>query len=70
MPLFPYIRQYLIFAAPVRLLDGATYGEGQVEVLAGADTWGPICGNGWDKTDADIVCKQMGFVDGAAEGGL
>ncbi len=44
----------------VRLVDGIIEQEGRVEVCVNG-VWGSICDDGWDKTDAHIVCKQMGF---------
>ncbi len=44
----------------IRLVDGIIEQEGRVEVCING-VWGSICDDGWDKTDAHIVCKQMGF---------
>ena len=45
----------------VQLVDGIEQG-GRVEVCVNG-VWGSVCGEGWDKTDAHVVCKQMGFPD-------
>ncbi|XP_071502520.1 scavenger receptor cysteine-rich domain superfamily protein-like [Diadema antillarum] len=45
----------------VRLVDGSVDSEGRVEVFLD-DTWGAICDNLWGPEDAEVVCKQLGYV--------
>ena len=44
----------------VRLADGIIDQEGRVEVCHDG-VWGTICDEGWDKTDAHVICQQLGY---------
>ena len=48
--------------------DTSDYGEGRVMVYNDlSKSWGQVCNAGWDKKDADVICRQVGLV-GASEG--
>ena len=46
----------------VRLMDGIIENEGRVEVCVNG-VWGTVCDQGFTKTDANIICKQLGLPD-------
>eukprot|EP00729_Bicosta_minor_P002990 gene2990-20057_t len=51
----------------VRLVAGRHRGEGNVEVLhPGEGIWGAVCDDFWERVDAVVVCRELGF-DSATE---
>ena len=52
----------------VRLTYRLTNSSGQVEVCMG-NRWGIVCDDGsWDRREADVVCRQLGFGNFGGQG--
>jgi len=45
----------------VRLVDGNTNYTGLVEVCFN-QRWGTVNGDGWSNVDAQVACKQLGYL--------
>ncbi|XP_062569350.1 neurotrypsin-like, partial [Saccostrea cucullata] len=44
----------------IRLVNGTTRSEGRVEIFINGE-WGTICENYWSDTNAEVVCKSLGY---------
>ena len=58
--LWPYIYIIACTEGTVCLKDGRNRFEGRVEVCQGGQ-WKRVCNHGWDKEEAEVVCRQLGF---------
>ena len=48
------------FSGMIRLQGGNYSNEGRVEVYCNGQ-WGTICDDGFSSTDAQTICKQLGY---------
>lgn len=51
-----------VFAVPSkkRLEGGRTNADGRIE-YNNAGTWYSYCDSGWNKSDAEVICRELGF---------
>ena len=47
-------------------MNGTTFYEGRVEICWN-ETWGTVCDGFWSGFDAQVACRQLGYVPDGTE---
>ncbi|XP_071482199.1 galectin-3-binding protein-like isoform X1 [Diadema antillarum] len=47
----------------IRLVNGSTSLAGRVEIFHN-DSWGTVCNGKWSPTETQVVCRQLGLLEG------
>ncbi|XP_055848149.1 lysyl oxidase homolog 2B [Episyrphus balteatus] len=55
-----YIKTLKKEEGAIRLVGGPNEYEGNIEILHN-NKWGSVCDDEWDSTEAQVVCRQLGF---------
>lgn len=63
--LYLHFSWFILTGEGIIRLAGGNDTAGRVEVLVDGE-WGTVCDDGWDLTDADVVCRQLGFPSAAS----
>ena len=56
----PDVDENMCERGDIILVGGRWKSEGRVELCAN-NTWGTVCDDDWDVTDANVVCAQLGY---------
>ena len=59
-PTISHTASLFIVATNVRLAGGSRPYQGRVEIFF-RGSWGTVCDDSWDLTDARVVCRELGF---------
>ena len=53
------------FYVQVRLQGGSKLNEGFIEIKPSNGTWGGICDDAFNKPEADVICRMVGYSHGS-----
>ena len=58
--LFNPTREFLCCDGDIQLFGGSVLNEGRVELCLSGQ-WKTVCDNNWGDSEAQVVCKQLGY---------